>query len=191
MVPTDTSHASGGSLPAAQHCNGMPAGAPDAPAASLSTLREIADQLIGQVPGAVRKVVLRVSDFSVEVEWAEPTAIMPQAFAAASAPSPAAPSHQVAQAGGTASPTTGTEAIRAPLVGTFYRAPSPGAAPFVQPGDPIEAGAAVGIIEAMKMMNTITAHCSGTVVAVLPEDGQPVEFDQELVLIALETDDVG
>jgi len=74
--------------------------------------------------------------------------------------------------------------VVSPMVGTFYRAPSPGAAPFVEVGQPVKAGDVVCIVEAMKMMNQIEADKSGTVEALLVEDGEPVEFDQPLIVIA-------
>ncbi len=73
--------------------------------------------------------------------------------------------------------------IRSPMVGTFYAAPSPDAPPFVKVGDTIKAGDPLCIIEAMKMFNQIEAETSGTITAILVENGQPVEFDQPLFLI--------
>ena len=70
--------------------------------------------------------------------------------------------------------------IPAPMVGTFYRAPSPDAKPYVNVGDSIEAGKVICIIEAMKLMNEITADITGEVTEILVEDGQPVEYDQPM-----------
>ncbi len=70
--------------------------------------------------------------------------------------------------------------ITSPMVGTFYKAPSPGAAPFVKPGDIIKAGTTVAIIEAMKIMNEIEAEFDCEIVEELVGDGEPVEFDQPL-----------
>ncbi len=70
--------------------------------------------------------------------------------------------------------------IPAPMVGTFYRAPSPDAKPYVNVGDSIEAGEVICIIEAMKLMNEITADITGEVTEILVEDGQPVEYDQPM-----------
>ncbi len=70
--------------------------------------------------------------------------------------------------------------IAAPMVGTFYRAPAPNAEPFVKEGDIVAVGTVVCIIEAMKLMNEIEAEVRGRVVAVLAENGQPVEFGQPL-----------
>lgn len=69
------------------------------------------------------------------------------------------------------------------MVGTFYRAASPGATPFVEVGQTVKAGDPICIVEAMKMMNQIEADKSGTVEAILVDDGEPVEFDQPLITI--------
>jgi acetyl-CoA carboxylase biotin carboxyl carrier protein len=73
--------------------------------------------------------------------------------------------------------------LKAPMVGTFYRAASPGAKPFVEIGQHVNAGDTVCIIEAMKMFNQIEADQSGTIVDILAESGQPVEYDQPLFVI--------
>ena len=73
--------------------------------------------------------------------------------------------------------------IKSPMVGTFYRSASPGAKPFVEPGDSIKDGQPVCIIEAMKIMNEIEADCSGKVLRILCENGQAVEFGQPLFLV--------
>jgi acetyl-CoA carboxylase biotin carboxyl carrier protein len=75
------------------------------------------------------------------------------------------------------------EVVRAPMVGTYYGAPSPDAEPFVSLGQKVSEGETMCIIEAMKMFNQIEAETSGTVVAILVENGQPVEFDQPLFVI--------
>jgi acetyl-CoA carboxylase biotin carboxyl carrier protein len=74
-------------------------------------------------------------------------------------------------------------AVKSPMVGTFYRSASPGAAPFVEIGDTVAAGDTLCIVEAMKLMNEIEADVGGTVKAILVENGQPVEFGQPLFLI--------
>lgn len=75
------------------------------------------------------------------------------------------------------------ELVRAPMVGTYYASPSPDAEPFVSLGQRVSEGETMCIIEAMKMFNQIEAETSGTVVAILVENGQPVEFDQPLFVI--------
>jgi len=73
--------------------------------------------------------------------------------------------------------------IKSPIVGTFYRRPNPEKAAFINVGDIIEVGDVVCIVEAMKMMNEIKSEYSGKVVSIIAEDGQPVEFDQTLIII--------
>jgi acetyl-CoA carboxylase biotin carboxyl carrier protein len=74
----------------------------------------------------------------------------------------------------------GLKIIPAPMVGVFYRAASPDAAPYVDIGDHIETGQVICVIEAMKLMNEITADLDGAIEEILVEDGQPVEYDQPL-----------
>ena len=73
--------------------------------------------------------------------------------------------------------------VRSPIVGTFYRAASPDAEPFVQVGNQVSAGSTLCIIEAMKIMNEIEAEISGKIVKILVENGKPVEYDQPLFLV--------
>lgn len=73
--------------------------------------------------------------------------------------------------------------IKAPLVGTFYCAPSEGAAPFVSVGDTVKKGQVIGIVEAMKLMNEVESEYDGTVAAILVENGEMVEYGQPLVVI--------
>ncbi len=77
----------------------------------------------------------------------------------------------------------GIHPITSPIVGTFYRAPSTNAAPFVQPGDFVKPGQTLCIVEAMKLMNEIECDVAGEVVAVLAENGQPVEYGERLFAI--------
>ena len=76
-----------------------------------------------------------------------------------------------------------TVTIEAPMVGTFYRASSPSAEPYVREGDLVKQGQILGIIEAMKLMNEIESKVSGRIVTILVDNGQPVEYGQPLVLI--------
>jgi acetyl-CoA carboxylase biotin carboxyl carrier protein len=73
--------------------------------------------------------------------------------------------------------------IKSPIVGTFYRKPSPEKPPFVNVGDTVSEGDVLCIVEAMKMMNEIKSEYSGKIISILPSDGQPVEFDQTLIII--------
>ncbi|TAK88492.1 MAG: acetyl-CoA carboxylase biotin carboxyl carrier protein [Betaproteobacteria bacterium] len=103
------------------------------------------------------------------------------AAASGPAPSPAAPAAPAAAA----EPPAGQEGhvVKAPMVGTFYRSPSPDAKPFVEVGQTIKEGDTICIIEAMKLMNEIEADASGVVKAVLVENGQPVEYGQPLFML--------
>jgi acetyl-CoA carboxylase biotin carboxyl carrier protein len=73
--------------------------------------------------------------------------------------------------------------VRSPIVGTFYRAPSPDAEPYVEVGQSVQVGTVMCIVEAMKLMNEIESDCNGTVVNVVAENGKPVEYNQVLFLI--------
>mgnify|MGYP001227337922 CR=1 FL=1 len=75
------------------------------------------------------------------------------------------------------------EVIKSPIIGTFYRKPSPEKDPFVSVGDRVETGSVVGIVEAMKLFNEIESEISGTIIKVLVEDMSPVEYDQPLFLV--------
>ncbi|MGB5080543.1 MAG: acetyl-CoA carboxylase biotin carboxyl carrier protein [Burkholderiales bacterium] len=74
--------------------------------------------------------------------------------------------------------------VKSPMVGTFYRAPAPGAKSFVEVGDSVKAGQAICVIEAMKLMNEIEADKDGIVKAIMVENGQPVEYGEPLMMIA-------
>lgn len=80
-------------------------------------------------------------------------------------------------------PVAAGNVVKSPMVGTFYRSPSPSSPSFVEVGKTVKAGDVLCIVEAMKMMNQIEADISGTVSAVLVENGEPVEFDQPLFSI--------
>ncbi len=96
-------------------------------------------------------------------------------------PAPAEPPKSDAPPAAPAKPSG--HIVRSPMVGTFYRAPSPDAKPFVDIGQRIQADQTVCIIEAMKMLNQIEAEFAGVVAEVLVENGQPVEYDQPLFVI--------
>ena len=101
---------------------------------------------------------------------------------AASAPA-ALPPSQPAPAAPAADPDAGLHIVKSPIVGTFYGSPSPGAPPFVSPGDRVEKGQVICIVEAMKLMNEIESDASGEVVKCFITNGQPIEFGQPLFSI--------
>ena len=113
---------------------------------------------------------------------AAPVAAAPVAVAAAPAPIAAAPVAAVEAPAANALPAG--HVVKAPMVGTFYASATPGAAAFVKVGQQVKAGETLGIIEAMKMFNQIEADVAGTVQAILVENGQPVEFDEPMFVIA-------
>ena len=95
----------------------------------------------------------------------------------------AAPAAAPAAAAPEATEDDGLVTVESPMVGTFYRSPSPGAPQFVDVGDKVQAGKTLCIVEAMKLMNEIEAEVSGTVVEILVDNAQPVQFGQALVKI--------
>lgn len=104
-----------------------------------------------------------------------------QAPVQAAAPVAAAPAAAPVVA---AAPAIAGHIIKSPMVGTYYGAPSPGSPNFIEVGKAVKVGDVICIIEAMKMMNQITADKAGVIESILVQDGDPVEFDQPLVTIA-------
>ncbi|MGF7171036.1 acetyl-CoA carboxylase biotin carboxyl carrier protein [Sphingobium xanthum] len=119
-----------------------------------------------------RKPAAQAASYAAPVAAAAPASAP---VAAAPAPAAAAPAAGAAAAAGT---------VKSPMVGTCYLAPDPEAAPFVKVGDSVKAGQTLLIVEAMKVMNPISAPSAGTVQAILVESGQPVEYDQPLIVVA-------
>jgi acetyl-CoA carboxylase biotin carboxyl carrier protein len=142
----------------------------------LRLLREEASNLVKTIPGPIAGVSLHAGGCSLEITWP-----LPQVSAQIVAP--AAPSAALPPAGTPTPRDEGLRSVVAPLVGTFYAAPEPGRSPFVAVGDRIAAGATIGIVEAMKLMNPVVAECDGEVVEICVADSEPVEFDQVLVRI--------
>jgi acetyl-CoA carboxylase biotin carboxyl carrier protein len=102
---------------------------------------------------------------------------------AAAAAAEAAPAEAPAKAGGPLRAGVGEHIVTAPMVGTYYSAPTPGAKLFVELGDAVEVGQVLCIIEAMKMMNQIESEKAGKVKAIMVKNGEPVEFGQPLFII--------
>jgi len=121
---------------------------------------------------------VKISRFGSNV--AAPVAVaMPPAAAAPAAAAAAAPASALAMA----EAEEDGHVVPAPMVGTFYNAPSPGSAPFVQVGDRVSIGDALCIIEAMKMMNQIEAEVAGSIKSIRVQNGDPVEYGQILFVI--------
>ena len=121
---------------------------------------------------------VRISRYAQNVAAPAPMAMAPMAAAPAAVASAPAAAPLVA-----AEPEEDGFEVNAPMVGTFYAASSPGAAPYVQVGDRINEGDTLCIIEAMKMMNQIEADVSGIVKSIRLQNGEPVEFGQTMIVI--------
>ena len=119
------------------------------------------------------RIVKHSAVAATHVVAAPPVVAAAPAVATAAAPAPDANEAQLPPG----------QVVKAPMVGTFYRAASPGAKPFVDLGQHVEAGDSLCIIEAMKLMNAIESECSGEIKAILVENGQPVEYGQPLFVI--------
>ena len=115
-------------------------------------------------------------------QFAAPQYAPPPQYAPAPAPAPA-PAAPVAAEPPAAPAATEGDVVCSPMVGTFYRSPSPTSPSFVEVGSTVKVGDVVCIVEAMKMMNQIEADKAGTIGAILVENGEPVEFDQPLFSI--------
>ncbi len=146
----------------------------------IKTLIELVEQ------SGISELEVREGEESVRIS--RQTAAAPVQYVAAPPPVAAAPAPAAAPAAApapvadSAKPDT-RHIVRAPMVGTFYRAPSPGAKPFVEVGQTVKAGQALCIIEAMKMLNQIESDKAGVVVEILADNEGPVEFDQPMFVI--------
>ncbi len=132
----------------------------------------------------VAEIEITEGDDSVRITRAVATAaaVAPAPIMAAPAAPVAAPAAP-APAAAPAEPELSGKIVKSPMVGTFYRASSPGGTPFVEVGQNVREGQTVCIIEAMKILNQIESDFSGKVLQVLVDDGEPVEFDQPLFVI--------
>ena|SRR5579859_2549582 len=131
---------------------------------AVEQARQLADALERT---STRRVLVRIGDAEITIER-EPR---PGSAEQPSASAPASAARQDAVA------------IVAPLVGIFYRGPSPKSAPFVEPGDTVEPGQVIGIVEAMKVMNQVVSDQHGSVVEILVENGSTVHYEQPLMLV--------
>jgi len=115
----------------------------------------------------------------------QPMSAAPASQAAPAAPAPAAPASQAAPAAPAPAADSNDKyiTVKSPIIGTFYRKPSPDKPTFVEVGDSVKVGETLCIIEAMKLFNEIESEVSGTIVKVLIDDMSPVEFDQPLFLV--------
>lgn len=157
-------------------------------------LKEIQNLIKFVAKSGASEVNLEMGDIKITIktdkgESAAPMAVLPQSAPIAMPPVPVAPA-PIAEAAVTpvetaATPATETsgDTIKSPIIGTFYRKPSPDKPNFVEVGDRVNKGDTLCVIEAMKLFNEIEAEMSGTIVKILVEDSTPVEFDQPLFVI--------
>ncbi|MFJ5924494.1 acetyl-CoA carboxylase biotin carboxyl carrier protein [Kitasatospora sp. NPDC092948] len=144
-------------------------GGPDQVADLAELCRSIAE-LARTSTRPPRRIRLEHLGTAVEVEWDEASAPVTDPRAA---PDPAPESE----------PADGTHHVCAPMIGTFFHAPEPGAPPFVAVGDTVIPGQPIGILEVMKMMSPVEADIAGRVVEILAADGAAVEFQQRLIAV--------
>ncbi|PLK27723.1 acetyl-CoA carboxylase biotin carboxyl carrier protein [Novosphingobium sp. TH158] len=145
-------------------------------------VRELAEMLADT---GLTEIEVEDGDRKIKVSRAASVGTVYAAPAVAPAPVAAAPAAAAtAEAAPAAAAAAPVDAVKSPMVGTAYLAPEPGADDFVSVGKQVKAGDTLLIVEAMKVMNPITAPKGGTISAILIENGQPVEYDQPLVVIS-------
>ncbi len=144
----------------------------------LDEIKELA-RIFGK--SKLDKMKIKMKDFELEMEKGgqSPAAAAPAASTPTQAPAASTPATPTRD---TATPPTG-ETINSPMVGTFYASPSPDAPPFVKIGDKVKKGQTLCILEAMKIMNELEAEYDCTIVDVLVEDGEAIEYDKPLFVI--------
>jgi acetyl-CoA carboxylase biotin carboxyl carrier protein len=135
--------------------------------------------------GDVKVKIKRAGEHPVVHSHAEPRfyAVPPVASPVVEMAAVPAAAPPAAAAPATPAPEEGLHAVKSPIVGTFYEAPSPGAPPFVKVGDTVEVGQVLCIVEAMKLLNEIESDVAGEIVKKLASNGQPIEYGQELFSI--------
>lgn len=152
----------------------------------IKELKDVAVELMDALKTrGLGEVEIEADDIKIKIKSAPPAPVVPVAAApgaaAAAAPAAAAPADD-APVASVEDLSAGTP-VKSPLVGTFYSSPSPDAPPFVLVGQKVKEGDTLFIIEAMKTMNEIKAPCDGTVVRILAQPGDMVEFNQTVVII--------
>jgi acetyl-CoA carboxylase biotin carboxyl carrier protein len=151
-------------------------------------LKELQNFIRFVAKSGAQEVSLETDDFKITVKTGPDGVVYAQAPVLAAAPAPAAPAAAAAPAAPAASAAPAEDTskyvtVTAPMIGTFYRKPSPDKPVFVNVGDTVKAGQTVCIIEAMKLFNEIECEVSGTVVKVIADDMKPVEYGQPLFLV--------
>ncbi len=154
----------------------------------IKELKDVAVELMDALKNrGLGEVELELDDVKIKIKSAPPAPVVPVAAAPAAVPvaAAAAPVAQgeAAPAAAAAEELPAGTPVKSPLVGTFYSSPAPDAPPFVLVGQKVKEGDTLFIIEAMKTMNEIKAPCDGTVVRILAQPGDMVEYNQTVVII--------
>lgn len=154
----------------------------------IKELKDVAVELMDALKNrGLGEVELELDDVKIKIKSAPPAPVVPVAAAPAAAPAAAAaaPAAQgeAAPAAAAAEELPAGTPVKSPLVGTFYSSPAPDAPPFVLVGQKVKEGDTLFVIEAMKTMNEIKAPCDGTVVRILAQPGDMVEYNQTVVII--------
>lgn len=152
----------------------------------IKELKDVAVELMDALKTrGLGEVELEMDDVKIKIKSAPPAPVVPVAAAPVAAAPAAAPAAagETAPAAETADDLPAGTPVKSPLVGTFYSSPAPDAPPFVLVGQKVKEGDTLFIIEAMKTMNEIKAPCDGTVVRILAQPGDMVEYNQTVVII--------
>lgn len=165
---------------------------PESTAAVTSAVRDLIDMMqaggIGELDLKTEDFKIRLRTETVALATATPVVSMSPSFAMPAMPAMAAGALAAESTDASSASASKTEAsghvVTSPMIGTFYAASAPGEPDYVQIGDEVETGQVVGIIEAMKIMNEITADQSGVVVEILVDNAQPVEYGSPLIRIS-------
>ena len=151
----------------------------------IKELKDVAVELMDALKAhGLGEVELELDDVKIKIKSAPPAPVVPVAAApAAAAPAAAAAAGEAASAAPAAEEQPEGTPVKSPLVGTFYSSPAPDAPPFVLVGQKVKEGDTLFIVEAMKTMNEIKSPCDGTVVRILAQPGDMVEYNQTVVII--------
>lgn len=162
-----------------------------APNDVVESVRDLIDMMkkggIGELDLKAGDVKIRLRSESVALAAAAPVISMPataMAYPAAPALAPMITESTTSAAGPEARPSNEGHVVTSPMIGTYYSASAPGEPPFVNVGDEVETGQVIGIIEAMKIMNEITADKSGVVVEIMVDNAEAVEYGTPLIRIS-------
>jgi acetyl-CoA carboxylase biotin carboxyl carrier protein len=148
----------------------------------LVSARELAS-LEMERSGFRLRIAGRAAEVAVAVAPAAPAPGPAPAAAPAAAPAPPPAAAEAPGEDGEEALPPGSHLVRSPIVGTFYRAPAPDADPYVDVGARVKKGQVLCIVEAMKLMNEIESDVDGTVIRILPQNAQPIEFDEPLFAV--------